>query len=126
MVFRWRADDGPKLNAGLVALRIFRGSGPVFLRNPIFCDFSGGGGPDPLPPPPLDPCMKLAHLNYFLSVLFQVCKIESSLKMLVSTQSKLNDAYQRNVTKTAICSFYLNFQEIFHIGTDRLMKILAK
>ena len=22
----------------------------VLLRNPIFCDFSGGGGPDPLPP----------------------------------------------------------------------------
>ena len=24
--FRWRADDGPILNAGLVALRFFRGS----------------------------------------------------------------------------------------------------
>ena len=24
--FRWRADDGPTLNAGLVALRFFRGS----------------------------------------------------------------------------------------------------
>ena len=23
---------------------IFRGSRPVLLRNPIFCDFSGGGG----------------------------------------------------------------------------------
>ena len=29
------ADDGPTLNAGLVAV-IFRGSGPVLLRNPIF------------------------------------------------------------------------------------------
>ena len=42
---RW----GPTLNDGLV----FRGSGPVLLRNPS-CDFSGGGGgggggPDPLP-----------------------------------------------------------------------------
>ena len=36
MAFRWRADDGPTLNAGLVALGFFRGSGPVLLRNPIF------------------------------------------------------------------------------------------
>ena len=30
--FRWRADVGPTLNAGLVA----RGPGPVLLRKPIF------------------------------------------------------------------------------------------
>ena len=49
---RLRADDGPTLNAGLVALYFFRGSGPVLLRNPIFfIFFSGGeGGPDPLSP----------------------------------------------------------------------------
>ena len=41
---RWRADNGPKLNAGLVALLFLRGSGPVLLRNLYF---SGGGGPDP-------------------------------------------------------------------------------
>ena len=35
MVFRWRADDGPPLNAGLVALRFFRGSGSILLGNPI-------------------------------------------------------------------------------------------
>ena len=35
MAFRWRADGGPTLNAGLVALWFFRGSGPVLLRNPI-------------------------------------------------------------------------------------------
>ena len=46
--FRWRAHDGPTLNTGLKALWFFRRSGPVLLRNPIFCDFSGG--PDPLPP----------------------------------------------------------------------------
>ena len=28
MAFRWRADDGPTLNAGLVAFRLFRESGP--------------------------------------------------------------------------------------------------
>ena len=37
----WRANDGPTLNTGLVALWFYRGSGPVLLRNP-FCDFSGG------------------------------------------------------------------------------------
>ena len=44
MAFRWRADDGPTLNAGLVACDL-RVSGPVLLRNPIFfCNFPGGGG----------------------------------------------------------------------------------
>ena len=33
MAFRWRADDGTTLNAGLV---ILRGSGPVLLKTPIF------------------------------------------------------------------------------------------
>ena len=37
------------MNAGLVALCFFRGSGPVVLGNPIFCDFQGG--PDSLPTP---------------------------------------------------------------------------
>ena len=35
MAFCWRADNGPKVNADLVALRFFRGSGPVLLRNLI-------------------------------------------------------------------------------------------
>ena len=51
--FRWRADDGPTLNTGLVALWFFRGSRPVLLENPIFLwFFKGGGGHDLLPPPP--------------------------------------------------------------------------
>ena len=29
---------------------VFRGSGPVLLRNPTFSCFLGGGDPDPLPP----------------------------------------------------------------------------
>ena len=51
MAFRWRADNGPILNASLVALLFFRGSGPVLLRNPIFLWFSRESS-DPLPPPP--------------------------------------------------------------------------
>ena len=57
MAFRWRADDGPTLNAGLVASRFFRGSGPKLLRTLYFCNFPGGGGPPAPPPPPLDPHM---------------------------------------------------------------------
>ena len=59
LAFCWSVDDGSTLNAGLVALQFYRGSRPVVLRNPIFCDFSGGGGgPDPLSPPaPLDTSM---------------------------------------------------------------------
>ena len=33
--FRWRADNGPKLNAGLVAA-IFQGIRTYIARNPIF------------------------------------------------------------------------------------------
>ena len=51
MAYRWRADDGPTLDAGFVALWLFRGSGPVLQRNPIFLwFFRGGGGADFLPP----------------------------------------------------------------------------
>ena len=44
--------QSPTLNAGLVALWFFKVSEPVLLRNPIFCDFSGGSG---CPVPLLDP-----------------------------------------------------------------------
>ena len=54
MAFRWRADNGPTLNAGLVTLRISR-SDPVLLRNSIFLWFfqgggGGGGVRNPFPP----------------------------------------------------------------------------
>ena len=39
----WRADDGPALNAGLVALWFFRGSGPILQKKIyIFCVFFSG------------------------------------------------------------------------------------
>ena len=56
MAFRWRADGGPTLNAGLVALWFYRGSGPVLLRKPLILIFFRGGGSGP-PVPPLDPPM---------------------------------------------------------------------
>ena len=51
----------PMMNNGLVALRLFRRSGQVLLKNPIyFCDFSGDEGSGP-PVPPLDPRMLAKH-----------------------------------------------------------------
>ena len=48
MAFHSRANGGPTLIAGFLALWFFRGSGPVLIRNQIFCNFSGGGsGPSP-------------------------------------------------------------------------------
>ena len=57
MAFCWRADDGPTLNAVLVA-EIFRGIRTCIARKPYICDFSGGGGGggpslSHPPPPPL-------------------------------------------------------------------------
>ena len=54
MPFHWRADECTKLNAGLIDLWFFRGSGPALLRNLIFLWFFRGGS-DPLPPPPPPP-----------------------------------------------------------------------
>ena len=49
MAFLWHADDGPTLNAGLVAA-IFQGIRTCIARKPyIFVKFSGGSGP-PVPP----------------------------------------------------------------------------
>ena len=52
MAFRWRTDDGPTLNAGLVAV-IFRGSKFSIAKKPYFCDFQGGGVRTICAPPPL-------------------------------------------------------------------------
>ena len=57
MAFRWRADDGPTLNAGLAAFVIFQGIRTSIAKKPYVCYFSGGR--DPLPPPPLDPHMQI-------------------------------------------------------------------
>ena len=68
MVFRWRGDDGPTLNTGLVILWFFRGFGPVLLETLYSCDFSGGSWPS-FPPPPsgsahvLDEECKMYYLN---------------------------------------------------------------
>ena len=59
MAFRWQGDHGPTMNAGLVALYLVWGSGPVLLRNPVFFLFLVGGGGSPL-----DPRMSLSTLEH--------------------------------------------------------------
>ena len=55
MVFCWHADDGPKLNAGLVAV-IFWGIRTGIARKPyIFVIFQGGGGGGGGSGPPVPP-----------------------------------------------------------------------
>ena len=56
MAFRWRADGGPRLNAGLVAA-IFQGIRTCIAGKPyIFVIFQGGLEP---PVPSLDPHIRL-------------------------------------------------------------------
>ena len=58
VTFRRRADDGPSLNAGLVAL-YFKGIPTSIAKEPyIYVIFQGGGGGGGPPVPPLDPHMK--------------------------------------------------------------------
>ena len=73
MAFRWRADDDPTLNAGLVVFENFRGSGPVLLRNSMFCDFSGGGWESGPPATPLDPLESSS--TYFKDLCISLQKI---------------------------------------------------
>ena len=55
MAFRWRADGGPALNAGLLALLFLMGTRTSIAKKPyIFVIFQGG--PDTLSAP-LDPHM---------------------------------------------------------------------
>ena len=57
MAFRCRADDGPPLDADLVAA-IFQGIRTNIARKPyIYVIFQGGGGGVRTPVPPLDPHM---------------------------------------------------------------------
>ena len=72
--FRWRADDGPTLNAGLVAA-IFQGTRTCIARKPyIFVIFHGGSGP---PGPPSgsahDFFTCLALISLFIWSIFALC-----------------------------------------------------
>ena len=58
--------SGPSMakHCMLCSFVILRGSGPVLLRNPIFCNFPGGGSGSPvLPLPHLDPRMLVVFVT---------------------------------------------------------------
>ena len=57
MAFRWRADDGSTLNAGLV----FRGVRASTAKKACIFEMFRGGGPDPCPP--LDPRIPCRHVS---------------------------------------------------------------
>ena len=93
MAFHWWADDGPTLNAGLVACD-FKEIRTSISREPhIYVIFQGGGGLDPpAPSPPLDPHMFVVNDykgkdisvcgNYY--ILFK-CDVRHRMHCLVST-----------------------------------------
>ena len=70
MEFRWPADDGPTLNAGLVA--VISGDPDQYCKETVlFCDFSGGGGggQDPLSSPLDHPMINTSFIQIWLSEL---------------------------------------------------------
>ena len=58
MEFRWRADDGPTLNADLVAVCFFQGIRTSIATEPYSIVIFQEGRSGPLPRPPLDPHMQ--------------------------------------------------------------------
>ena len=95
MAFRWRADDGPTLNAGLVAV-IFAGDPDLHcLKTLYFCDFSGeGGGPDPLPPP-----SGSAHAYHTLTIFSFCFSVLGILPMVGTCYYNISKAALDMVTK---------------------------
>ena len=74
---RWRAADGPTLNAGLVASRFFQGIWTRIAEKPyIFAIFQGGLDPLSPPPPPLDP-----HMQPFY---FTICSAQTDQRLCCS------------------------------------------
>ena len=137
MAFRWRADDGPTLNAGLIAPGFVRGPGPVFLRNPIFCDFQGVCGPDPCPTPSgsahsqdIDTHMTVI-VRLKLSKQFSIpqqdtCKTRNDDKNYIRRQ-KLNTTYFFffffcwNNFRTSVKKFYLTWKSFIVLWSSTLV-----
>ena len=65
MAFRWRADDGLKIECLLGSFVIFQGIQTSIAKKPfISVIFQGVGGLDHLSPPPLDPHMNTIDSLY--------------------------------------------------------------
>ena len=65
--FRWRADSGPTLNAGLVALRFFQGIQTSIVKKPYKFEIvqGGGGVQTPFPLLWLRACQSIVKLGFF-------------------------------------------------------------
>ena len=85
MVFRFRADYGPTLNAGFVALQLKRDPDRYSLKTLYLYDFPGGwgGSGPPVPPPPLDPRM---HIHKILDVKIVIIFLPISLTYILGAQ----------------------------------------
>ena len=119
MAFRWRTNDGLTLNSGLVALRFFRGTGPVLLRKPFSVIFQGVSVP-PVVPPPLwiRPCQ---------SRNFQPCRYVSLVEPV------LNRVYRVLHKKTIWClqrdsnqrPFYLKSSTLLLVDSTRIIQLFG-
>ena len=95
MAFRWRADDGSTLNAGLVDVWFFKESGQVILlRNPIVLWFFRRVRP-PAPPPPsesthaTDVCIAESWESYEVQPLVSTWCASSNSNKLYMKRSKI-------------------------------------
>ena len=75
MVYRWRADDGPTLNAGSVAFVIFQEIRTSNAKKPYnFLIFRGRGSGPPAPPPPPSESVHNKVTRYRPHFILYMCK----------------------------------------------------
>ena len=113
MAFRWRADDGPTLNAGLVVLRI-PGDPVQYCKEFLyFCDFSD----------PLSPLWILAwHRNISTLIEIDILKFKTHFIVRIGFCTILCDRQverERDACSVWICHF-------FNSGFQRFVFIFAK
>ena len=119
-MFRWHADDGPTLNAGLVA-EIFQGT--CIARKPnIFVIFQGGGSG--LPVPPLDPHMTP---HYFMdseitsSQIFLLDSVHLSFCLSISPTKAWNFFTQHAKIKEEFHCFKIKLWVLIGIASPEVM-----
>ena len=110
IAFRWRADDGPTLNAHLVPV-IFQGIRTSIAKETLLFVIFQGGGPDPLSLA-LDPCMTLMKLNADQKVLQNAPREHSAILL---TYIKLPFAFKTFVLSIFEWPLKTGFNETYHM-----------
>ena len=103
------------------------GSGPVLLRKPIFCGFSGGGGRSrlPAPPPSGSAHVKQCHFKIIKKMSF-ICphvlfctRYTMSVPIMkimalavISFISGLTGSYAFNISSFNVCTFFYQHLDI--------------